>query len=299
MDGRSKVQCMPKLLVTGASGFLGGLVCQAAQTAWQVIGTYQVHPVHIAGSVTLKLDLSDRSALSALMATVQPDAVVHAAALSKPNDCQMNPALSWAVNVQAALDLADLCAAAAIPCVFTSTDQVFGGEAAPYVETDAIAPVNLYGEHKALAEQGMRQRHDQVVVCRLPLLYGVVPHARSFIQPFIETLRAGGSLNLFVDETRTPAWGEDVAQGILLGLQHQLPYLHLGGPEALTRYEMGQILVDLLQGADQQIQPCSQAEVPMSAPRPANVALDSTLAYSLGYRPRSFRSVLPKILAIA
>lgn len=287
---------MPKLLVTGASGFLGWSICQAAQD-WQVFGTYHAREVNVPNCRLSKVDITDPVALQQLISTLQPDAVIHTAAISKPNVCQVEPNLSYQINVSASLLLTDLCAEAAIPCVFTSTDQVFSGNEAPYRETDRPNPVNLYGEHKVLAEQGMRQRHSQVSICRLPLMYGVVPHAASFIQPFIQAIKAQEKLQLFVDEVRTPASGDDVAAGLLLALKHRLPLLHLGGPESLTRFEMGQILAEVIGCSQSQLYPCSQSDVSMAATRPANVSLDSTLARSLGFQPRSFKIELQRLLS--
>jgi dTDP-4-dehydrorhamnose reductase len=289
---------MPKLLVTGASGFLGWSVCQAASSHWQVFGTYHARSVNIPGCTLIKVDLGDTVSLREMMETLQPDAVIHAAAISQPNVCQAHPDLSFQINVKVSLHLAELCAKAKIPCVFTSTDLVFGGDIAPYRETDAVAPTNLYGEHKVLAEQGMRQRHPQTVICRLPLMYGVVPHASSFIQQSIQILHSQKTLRLFVDERRTPASGDNVAVGLLLALQHQPSCLHLGGPESLSRFEMGQVLVQMLGYGEQYLQPCHRADVAMPAFRPANVSLDSTLAQSLGFRPKSLSTELRRLLKV-
>jgi dTDP-4-dehydrorhamnose reductase len=287
---------MPRLLITGASGFLGWSICRAAQPSWQVFGISYTQSVSIEGCTMLRADLTDTNALVQLMQTVRPDAVIHAAAVSQPNACQLDPDLSFAVNVTASLRIADLCADGEIPCVFTSTDQVFAGDAAPYQETDRLNPINRYGEHKAAAEIGMSQRLAQLSICRLPLMYGAVPHAASFIQPFIQKLQAGEVLRLFTDETRTPASNDDVAAGLLLALEHQPSVLHLGGPEALTRLCMGQILADLLGYGDQYLVPCLQAELPMAAPRPANVSFDSSFAQSLSFRPQKFSDELKRLL---
>ena len=246
----------------------------------------------------LTADLTDAGGLAQLMHTLRPEAVIHAAAVSQPNVCQLDPDLSFAVNVTASLRIADLCADAEIPCVFTSTDQVFAGDAAPYRETDRLNPINRYGEHKAAAESGMSQRLAQLSICRLPLMYGAVPHAASFIQPLIQKLQAGEVLRLFTDETRTPASGDDVAAGLLLALEHRPSVLHLGGPEALTRLRMGQILIDLLGYSHQCLTPCQQAEVPMAALRPANVSFDSSLARSIGFAPQNFSDELGRLLRL-
>jgi dTDP-4-dehydrorhamnose reductase len=276
-----------KLLITGASGFLGWHLCTTASGEWDVYGTTLSKTVEIPNVALFRIDLTDLKALQTMFQSVQPDAVIHAAALSQPNACEVNPAASFTINVNASEWIAAECAAREIPCVFTSTDQVFDGRKAPYRETDVVSPVNRYGEHKGMAEDRMRSRYPKTVICRLPLLFGVTPHAASFLQGFVAQLRRKEPLKLFTDEYRTPASGTAIAQGILLALQQDIPCVHLGGKERLSRYEFGQQLVKRLNLSEDLIQPCLQSDVPMAAPRPADVSLESSLAFSLGYTPQS------------
>jgi dTDP-4-dehydrorhamnose reductase len=287
---------MPTLLVTGISGFLGWHLGRHAQANWSVVGTYHHHLVQFPGMTCLPMDLQDPQAVNTLLAEVQPDAVIHAAAIARPNVCQENPELSQAINVTASCDLAGRCADAGIPFAFISTDLVFDGRHAPYREEDAVCPVNLYGEQKVAAEQGVLTRHPGAVVCRMPLMFGDAPTAPSFLQGFLNTLREGRSLRLFTDEFRTPISGTSAAEGILLALEKAQGILHLGGKERLSRYEFGLIMAEVFQLDPDLIQPCRQADVPMSAPRPADVSMDSSLAFALGYTPTPVRAALKQMV---
>lgn len=285
---------MKKLLVTGASGFLGWHLCQLAQQDWQVYGTYRTHTVDISNTTLLPIDLTDFSALTDLFQTLKPDAVIHTAALSQPNLCQDNPEASHRINVTASCNLAGLCADANIPCVFTSSELVFDGLNPPYRETDPVCPINLYGEQKVAAEVGMLERNADVTIARMPLLFGVAP-ASSFIQPFIERIRTGQTLNLFVDEVRTPISGTSAANGLLLVLDKAKGRIHLGGRERLSRYEFGLLLIEVLQLQNVKVNPCYQSDVPMAAPRAPDVSMDSSLAFSLGYQPGLVKDELQAI----
>jgi dTDP-4-dehydrorhamnose reductase len=286
---------MKKLLITGASGFLGWHLCQQAQADWQIYGTYHSHAVTVPGVTLVPIDLTDLAAVTQLVQQIQPDALIHTAALSKPNACESNPELSYQINVAASWHLAELCAERDIPCVFTSSEQVFDGRNPPYREIDPVNPINRYGADKAAAEAGMQARYPKVAICRMPLMFGVAPIADSFIQPWIKTLRAGGSINLFTDEIRTPVWGADAARGLLLALEQVKGILHLGGAERISRYDFGKLLAEVLQIPETQLTPCQQADVPMSAPRSADVSMDSSLAFSLGYRPLGIREALVQL----
>jgi len=284
---------MKKLLVTGASGFLGWNLCQVAKQEWEVYGTYFSHTIEIPGVTLLKIDLTDFQEIKRIFSEIQPAAIIHTAAQSSPNFCQTNPEITGSINVTASCNIAGLSADYSIPCAFTSTDLVFNGLNAPYKESDPVSPVNLYGEQKVMAEEGMLERYPMTAVCRMPLMFGIAPPtATSFMQPFIKTLREGKELSLFTDEYRTPISGTTAAKGLLLALEKVHGCIHLGGKERVSRYDFGRLLVDVLQLPAAGIKTCLQKDVEMSAPRPPDVSLDSAKAFALGYTPLSLREEL-------
>ncbi|MBD2485987.1 NAD(P)-dependent oxidoreductase [Aulosira sp. FACHB-615] len=284
---------MKKLLITGASGFLGWHLCQLAKPEWEVYGTYHSHLLEIPGIKILKVNLTDFQELKQLFNDIHPDAVIHTAAHSQPNFCQIYPQESHLINVTASCNIAGLCADDSIPCVFTSTDQVFNGLNPPYHEASPVCPINIYGEQKVMAEMGMLERYPITAICRMPLLFGgATPTAQSFIQPFIQTLKEEKELNLFIDEFRTPASAITAAKGLLLALQKVNGIIHLGGKERISRYDFGQLLIEVFQLPSTSIKGCRQQDVKMSAPRPADVSLDSSQAFGLGYQPLSIKEEL-------
>lgn len=283
-----------KLLVTGASGFVGWNVCQlAVERGWQVWGTSFSHPIEFEGASMRTIDLRDCAALRTLFADIQPDAVIHTAAAKDPNFCQENPIESHGINVDASVHLAGLCADLNIPFVFTSTDMVFDGTAAPYAESSPVSPIHVYGEQKVLAEQQIMARNPEATICRLPLMFGDAgPAAQSFLQPMIQQLGSGGTVNLFTDEYRTPISGYVAAQGLLLALEKARGILHLGGSERISRHDFGLLVVKTFKLSPVSIHACQQKDVKMAAPRPPDLSLDSTQANQLGFAPPSLAQQL-------
>ncbi|MBP0021403.1 MAG: SDR family oxidoreductase [Cyanobacteria bacterium SBLK] len=285
---------MKKLLVTGSSGFLGWNLCQiATRNNWQVFGAYYSHSPNLPKIVSQKIDLTDFQSLKVLFSEIKPDAVIHLAAVSKPNYCQTHPEESYRINVTTSHHIADLCAESEIPCAFTSTDLVFDGLNPPYRESDRVCPVSIYGEQKVFAERGMLERYPKTAVCRMPLMFGPAsPHSPSFIQSFIAKLRREEELALFFDEYRMPVSAETATRGLFLALEKAVGILHLGGKERLSRYEFGNLMTEVLELPRTGLKSCSQKDVPMPAPRPVDLAMDSSKAFNLGYNPPTIREEL-------
>ncbi len=287
---------MRKLLLTGISGFLGWNICQIAKREWQIYGTFFSHPVGIDDVNIIRIDLRDFKELRRMFKEIRPDAVIHTAAVTSPNYCQTNRIESQKINVDASINIACLCADHGIPCVFTSTDIVFDGLNPPYKEEDPVCPVNYYGEQKVMAERGMLKYYPDVAICRMPLMFGTPgPVASSFIQPMIKAMREGRELRLFTDEFRTPVSGETAAHGILLALKRVKGIIHMGGIERISRYDFGRLLSNILGIKDARIIACRQKDMPMPAPRPPDVSLDSSKAMTLGFRSLPLSDELNKI----
>jgi dTDP-4-dehydrorhamnose reductase len=285
---------MKKLLVTGASGFLGWNLCQQAQLNWQVFGTYFSHSIQLPGVDLIKIDLRDYPNLRQLFMAIKPDAVIHTAAASQPNFCQLHPQESHPINVTASLNVARLCAESYLPCVFTSTDLVFDGTKPFYRESDRVSPICYYGEQKVEAEQKMLNINPATAICRMPLMFGLPsPVATSFLQNFVSSLKAGKELNLFIDEFRTPASATTASKGLLLAVEKEFQgILHLGGKERISRYDFGLLLADILNIAPTLIKPSKQKDAIFAAPRSPDTSLDSSKAFALGYQPLSLREEL-------
>ena len=274
-------------------------MCQAATQNWQVYGTYFSQKVAIPNVSLFKIDLRDYKAISELFQTIKPDAVIHTAAASQPNFCQINPEEAYAVNVAASINIARLCSEYKIHCAFTSTDLVFDGENPFYSESDPVSPICYYGEQKVAAEEKMSEITDAIALCRMPLMFGQAsPVSSSFLQGIVGNLKAGKEVNLFVDEFRTPASASAASAGLLLAIDKKVTgKLHLGGKERISRYEFGLLLADILDVSPQLIKGGKQADVVMVAKRSPDTSLDSTKAFNLGYKPLSVREELTALLS--
>jgi dTDP-4-dehydrorhamnose reductase len=183
-----------------------------------------------------------------------------------------------------------------IPYLFTSSDLVFDGLNPPYAEEDEPSPVSFYGEHKALAEAGIKNCYPPAVICRMPLMFGDPgPVATSFIQPLIKKMIEGNEVHLFVDEFRTPVSGRDAAQGLMLALDNLPGIIHLGGTERISRYEFGKLVADTFKIRDAKLNACRQEDIKTAADRPPDVSLDSSKAMGLGFDPGSLINELEEL----
>jgi len=275
-----------RLLLTGASGFLGWNICRHVPKEWEIYGLVFSHSITLPGMTFIQTDLRNFKDLENLFKTINPKAVIHTAAITDPNYCQLHRKETQTVNLEASLQIADLCADHQIPLVFTSSDLVFDGLHPPYSEADPPCPVNVYGEQKAMAEAGMRQRWRETIVCRLPLLFGEPGLvAQSFLQPMLKAIRADRELCLFVDEFRTPVSGKVATEGLFLALKKAKGIIHLGGRESISRYNFGLLMKNITGIEKGKIIPCTRKDLKMPAPRPPDVSLNSSKAFSLGFNP--------------
>ncbi len=279
---------MRRLLITGAGGFLGWNLCRELVKTWEIVGTVRSEPVPLDYVRSIALDLTDPAVLRRTFRDVRPEAVIHAAAASRPDRCQQEPARTARINVEVPVLLAELCADSRIPLVFTSSDLVFDGRHPPYREEDPVSPLSVYGEQKAEAEAEILKRCPSAVVCRMALMFGEAgPTGASFLQPMVRALRRGEALKLFVDEVRTPLSGRDAAAGLALALESASGILHLGGPERISRYRFGRLLAQVLEIPEAKLVPTLRRDVKTPAPRPADVSLECSKARRLGFRPKS------------
>ncbi len=289
---------MSPLLITGAGGFLGESLCLEARSSWRVFGAFFSRRPQIPDVEWIKADLTLDRDIDRLFKDVRPKALIHSAALSDPNYCETHPKESFAANVKAVEIQAKRCAELKIPFIFMSTDLAFDGRHAPYRETDPPSPLSVYGRHKAEAERTVLKTHPGATVCRLPLMFGFSSIKTSFLQTMTRNLKNSVSFSLFTDEFRTPMSYFRTARAIIAVLENRLQgMIHIGGPERISRYEFG-VLAAKIMGMDYGcIQPRLQQDVPMPAPRPADVSLNSSISWNLlGFEPPSLESQLCETL---
>jgi dTDP-4-dehydrorhamnose reductase len=225
----------------------------------------------------LPVDVSDREQVAAAFQAARPHVVVHAAALARVADCHRDPARAHRINVRGTAILAELCLAAGTRLVLTSTDMVFSGERGHYREDDPPAPLSEYGRTKAAAEKVALAVPTNAII-RLSLMYGPsVNGGPSFFVDQVAALRAGRPITLFEDEWRTPLDLRTAARAVLAVARSEYRgLLHVGGPERLSRVDMGRRLAAYLQVDPSSIVVTSRLDAPAAEPRPRDLSLDSS-----------------------
>ena len=284
-----------KIIITGASGFLSWHLLQALEPDAEIFCISRTKPNANRPYTFLPCDITDYITLGNYFEDIEPDAVIHTAAISDANLCQQDKEKSYAVNVEATKNLAGLCCDYNIPFVFTSTDLVFDGLKGNYTEEDSPNPVNAYGEQKAIAEQEVTRIYPPATIARLPLMFGYAEAGNSnYLQKFVQGLKQGQPAKLFTDEYRSVCGATSVSKGIIQLLGYA-GVIHIAGPEKLSRYQFGLLAAEAYKLDKTLLQRCLQADVQMAAPRPPDVTLNISKAISLGYKPLSVEQELQMV----
>ena len=287
---------MKKLLVTGVSGFLGWHVAHHKQDDYELLGIYSQTKPELENIQLTSLNLTDYKAVRNFLEKNQPEAILHLAANSNPNNCEQNES-SNNINVTTTINLARWAAKSNIPFLFTSTDLVFDGKNAPYSESSATNPIMVYGKQKLEAEQKVLDIYPNATIARMPLMYGTPSNGLGYMNAWIRNLKEGKKVFCFTDEYRTTTSGNDAAAGLFLLLEkNQSGIFHLGGRERISRFDFAQKMAEVFFLPKALIIPSLQKDVQMPAKRPADVSLVSSKAYALGFNPGSVVEELKKLL---
>ena len=278
-----------RVLITGAGGLLGGRLVELLARSFDVLAAWKTSPPP-PEVASVRVDLLVEDSLVQVVRGSALDAVVHCAALADADRCEQDPDLAGRLNSDLPRSIARLCHAHRLRLVALSTDLVFDGLRAPYVEEAKPAPVLAYGRTKLSGEEAILAEHPAAAVARVALVAGRGHGPRATATESIAWhLRAGRPVRLFSDQRRTPVDSESVADAVArLLVGAQAGRFHLGGAERLSRLEVGLRVARLLRLPEEGILPVRQADQPIGVPRPADVSLASArVQQELDWRPRS------------
>jgi dTDP-4-dehydrorhamnose reductase len=291
-----------RVLVTGAGGLLGGRL--AALLHGRGLEVLAAHRLSIPppGPRPVLVDLTDENALARLLDASRPDAVVHAAAIGRSERCEERPDEAERVNARLPGTLARECRERGLRLVALSTDLVFGGDRSFLREDDTPGPLGVYGRTKLAGEEAVLSDCPGAAVVRVALILGRGHGTRATsTESVARALLGGQAVRLFTDEHRTPVDPESVADAVARLLDCPAAgRFHLGGPERISRYDLGLRVARLLGLPQGGIVAGRQADHAGPDRRAADVSLDSGRARrELGWEPRPIDEAIRESRAAA
>lgn len=291
-----------KILITGANGFLGYYLTEKLlQKRYSVIATGKGESRlpfnHYDNFVYSEMDFTDPFNVHDVFEKHKPDVVVHAGAISKVDDCELNQWEAYRANTEATVTLLENAEEYKSFFVFVSTDFIFDGERGMYKEGDIPNPINFYGKTKLDAEEAVEEYKYDWAIVRTVLVYGKPQAGRANILTIVkDKLEKGETYNVVDDQLRTPTYVEDLADGIVAVIEKKAKGVyHLSGEDILTPYQMAVKAAEYLGLDETLIKKVTAKDFSQPAKRPPKTGFVIDKAKKeLGYRPLSFDEGLKK-----
>lgn len=205
-----------------------------------------------------------------------PDVIVHCGALTNVDYCESNPDESTNLTLKSAERLTDYCREYKKKLIYISTDYVFDGTAGPYYEHQKTNPINVYGQHKLLAEQAVSTL-DDYLICRITNVYGEEIRAKNFIARLIDFLsnNVDKHMSLPYDQFATPVYAGDIARMIFLLIRDRKKGIYnLSSNDYYNRYQLAfKVKSYFPENSSVTLSSVSSMELKQTAIRPLNGGL--------------------------
>ena len=232
---------MQKLLVTGASGFVGCRVVQALQGKYSLLA-----PTHS------EMEITDTMSVEKYIAANEPQIILHLAAISNTGYCEEHPDESYRVNVQGVENLAIAAERIGAIFVFFSSDQVYNGccQRGLLDEDTPLAPENHYGRHKLLAERRAAELCSSSVALRATWMYdspkeGMYTHP-NFVTNIKRAIEQQTPLRFATREFRGITWIDEVVRNLPHTFSLPAGVYNFGAENRLNTYETARAYCTLL-----------------------------------------------------
>jgi dTDP-4-dehydrorhamnose reductase len=250
-----------RLLITGAAGMLGrDVAAAAARSGHEVVALARA-----------QLDVTDSAAVQDAIAGARPDAVVNCAAWTDVDGAEEHEATATRINGDAAGHLAQ----AAPFLVHVSSDYVFDGQGSePYPEDAPVAPLSAYGRSKLAGERAVEAAGRPHAIVRSSWLFGA--GGRNFVDTMLRLGAERDELRVVDDQLGCPTFTGHLAEALVtIAESRTAGVLHVAGGGACSWFELARAALEET-GSSTRIEPCTTAEFPRPAPRPAYSVLGST-----------------------
>lgn len=285
------------ILVTGGAGQVG-LELQAAE--WP-------EGVALHAPAREELDLTDPSSVRAAFTRTPFAAVINSGAYTAVDKAETDVAAAFAANALGPAVLAEVTREAGVPLVHISTDYVFDGSGdRPYVETDAVAPLGVYGASKLAGELAVRSGNPRSVVLRTAWVLS--PHRTNFLKTMLRLAADRPLLRVVADQRGCPTGARDIAwalRSITLGMiaDRAAPsgVYHFVNSGATTWADLAREIFAQsreIGGPSAEVEPIRAIDYPTPARRPANSCLATgKLLRDYGIAPREWQAMVAEVVA--
>jgi dTDP-4-dehydrorhamnose reductase len=223
-----------------------------------------------------EMDITDPTSVDTALAELNPWAVVNAAGYVRVDDAEREVDACLRANAEGPAILAASCARQGIPLLTFSSDLVFDGTfATPYIETDAVAPLNVYGRSKAEAEVRVLQAHPSALVIRTSAFFGPWDDY-NFVTIALRQLAAGQTFVAAEDSVVSPTYVPDLVHTTLdLLIDGEYGLWHLANKGAIAWAELARLAASTAGVDASLVEARPTRELGLTAPRPTYSVLGS------------------------
>ena len=283
-----------KVLIIGASGFLGRKLMSlfsSLSSEYEVIGTHNSTPQQ--NSNTISLDITNPQQVQTIIDKIEPHIIILAAALANMDLCETDHERAIQINVKSVRNVVHHCQNRLL--IFYSTDAIFDGKTGNYRENDSTNPINFYAQTKLQAEN-IINTIPHYLILRTCMQYTEQKDNPKFISWLIRNLSQGNPVNVATDHIVTITLIDDLAQATFQLLKKSCRGIyHVAGAQALSCYDMAQIVAEKWNFDKSLIRPVQRKDLPWKAARAQYATLCIDKLRGEGITMSTFEEGLDKV----